>query len=186
MSRSRVSERARRAAVARASQQRLVVAVLMAVVFGALGCVDARAGDLRGKVTRVRDGDTIEIRRGGETIRVRVSGIDCPERGQPWSAKAKQATADLVGNREVVVRVHDHDVYGRTVGEVLLPDGRNLGEELVRQGLAWHYRHYSNDPTLARLEAEARAAHRGLWIDPHPTPPWEYRHHGGGATPATS
>jgi len=159
----------------------LVALLVSALSAYGIACADAPAGDLRGHVTRVRDGDTIELRRGGETVRVRVFGVDCPERGQPWSSRARQFTASLVGDREVVIRVKDHDKYGRTVGEVILGDGRNLGEELVRAGLAWHYRQYSHDPTLARLEAEARAARRGLWADPHPTPPWEFRHGHHGA-----
>jgi endonuclease YncB( thermonuclease family) len=144
-------------------------------------CADARADGFRAHVTRVRDGDTIEVRRTGETIRVRVFGIDCPEHGQPWSSRARQRTADLVGNRDVTIRVKDHDRYGRTVGEVILADGRSLGVELVREGLAWDYHFYSKDPVLARLEAEARAARRGLWADPHPVAPWDFRHGKGGA-----
>src|SRR5262245_18226398 len=83
------------------------------LVTAAVGCADARAGELRGKVTRIRDGDTIELRSAGETIRVRVFAVDCPERGQPWAAKAKQTTASLAGSRDVVVRVKSRDVYGR-------------------------------------------------------------------------
>lgn len=72
--------------------------------------------------------------------------------------------------------MRDTDRYGRLVGEVLLPDGRNLNHELVRAGMAWWYRRYAQeDTTLAQLEAEARAARRGLWRDPHPVPPWEWR-----------
>ncbi len=135
----------------------------------------AASRELRGKVVKIRDGDSIDVLVGRTPVRVRVFGIDCPERGQPWSARAKSFTADLVGNREVTVRVVDRDRYGRAVGDVVLADGRHLSHELLRAGLAWHYRRYSNDDQLARLEAEARAARRGLWSEPSPVPPWRYR-----------
>jgi endonuclease YncB( thermonuclease family) len=120
---------------------------------------------VRGRVTLVRDGDTVEVRSGDREIRVRVYGIDTPERGQPWSTKAKRFTADLVGNREVVLRVRAKDKYDRTVAEVLLPDGRNLSEEILRAGLAWHYDFHSRNAEWHRLMEEARAAGRGLWSD---------------------
>ena len=72
--------------------------------------------------------------------------------------------------------VMDVDRYGRTVGEVILPDGRVLNHELVRAGLAWWYRRYApDDKTLEQLERGARGANRGLWADPNPVPPWEWR-----------
>ncbi len=67
------------------------------------------------------------------------------------------------------------DRYGRTVGVVLLPDGRSLNRELVRAGFAWMYRRYANDQSLNDLEEEARVAGRGLWADRNPIPPWEWR-----------
>jgi hypothetical protein len=74
------------------------------------------------------------------------------------------------------VQIHATDRYGRLVGDVLLPDGRILNQELVKAGMAWWYRPYApNDPTLAQLEAEARTAKRGLWADAHPVPPWQWR-----------
>jgi endonuclease YncB( thermonuclease family) len=76
----------------------------------------------------------------------------------------------------VTVVVRDTDRYGRLVGEVLLPSGRNLGHELVKAGMAWWYRQYARgDTTLPTLEAEAKAAKRGLWSDPHAVAPWEWR-----------
>lgn len=131
------------------------------------GGVPGLFGDdvVRGRVTMVRDGDTVEVRSGDRDIRVRVYGIDTPERGQPWAAKAKRFTADLVGNRDVVLRVRAKDKYDRTVAEVILPDGRNLSEEILRVGLAWHYDYHSRNADWHRLMEEARAAGRGLWAD---------------------
>jgi endonuclease YncB( thermonuclease family) len=154
-----------------------VVATLVALLLAAPGTAAVPAGtELRGKVVKLHDGDSFELLRGSrKTVGVRVFGIDCPERGQPWGAQAKSFTAGLIGNAEVVVLVKDVDRYGRTVGDVVLADGRHLSHELLRAGLAWYYRRYDDDPTLARLEAEARAARRGLWSEPHPVAPWKYR-----------
>ncbi len=82
----------------------------------------------------------------------------------------------LVFGQKVAVNVMDQDRYGRTVAEVILPDGRVLNHELVKAGLAWWYRRYApEDGTLAQLEANAKAAKRGLWAEPNPVPPWEWR-----------
>ncbi len=78
--------------------------------------------------------------------------------------------------KTVTVNVLDVDRYGRTVGEVILPDGQVLNHELVRTGVAWWYHMYApDDATLGQLEADARAAKRGLWADAEPVPPWEWR-----------
>lgn len=135
----------------------------------------AAGSELRGKVVQVKDGDSMVLRVGDANVGVRVFGVDCPERGQPWSARAKSFTADLVGNRDVTVVVHDVDRYQRIVGDVRLADGRNLAHELLREGLAWYYRRYANDAELERLEAQARTARRGLWSEKNPVPPWALR-----------
>ena len=76
----------------------------------------------------------------------------------------------------MTVRVRDIDRYKRTVAEIILPDGRNLNQELVRAGLAWWYQQYARRELILRdLEQEARAARRGLWKDPQPVPPWDWR-----------
>ncbi len=122
------------------------------------------------------DGDTIKVLHRGRAERVRLQGIDCPEEGQAFSKRAKKTTAELVAGQEVAVDVRGRDDYGRSLAAVVLADGRSLNEELVRLGLAWWYRRYSTDERLAAAEAEARAVRRGLWRDPHPIPPWEFRH----------
>lgn len=75
------------------------------------------------------------------------------------------------------MRVKELDKYGRSVGDVLLIDGRSLNQELVRAGLAWWYRKYSDDKALADLEADARRRRTRLWSDQDPVPPWIFRHH---------
>jgi len=136
----------------------------------------SRGGTFTDRVVGVADGDTITVMYDGRGVRVRIHGIDAPEKGQPFGQRAKQFVSDLVFGKDVTVRPVTKDRYGRTVAEVILDDGRSLGEELVRAGLAWWYKRYSNDATLGDLENEARIAKRGLWSDPNPTPPWEFRH----------
>ncbi|MEJ5250763.1 MAG: thermonuclease family protein [Chthonomonadetes bacterium] len=132
-------------------------------------------GDFTGKVVGVSDGDTIEVMRAGRAVRVRLHGIDCPESRQAFGTRAKQFTSELVFGKTVAVQVYGTDQYGRILGEVILPDGRSLNRELVRNGYAWWYRRYSNDPVLQQLEDEARRERRGLWRDKNPIPPWEFR-----------
>ncbi len=137
----------------------------------------ATAEFFEGRVVKVLDGDTIEVLVGREPRRVRLSGIDTPERGQPWADRAKQALAQRVFQKQVRVNDVGTDRYGRTVGEVYA-DNVCVGCELVREGNAWVYRQYTDDPVLYQLESEARAAHRGLWSLPEAQriPPWEWRH----------
>ena len=127
----------------------------------------------------IADGDTITVLHAGKQEKVRLYGIDCPEKKQAFGTRARQFTGELAFQKKVTVRVKDTDRYGRLVGEVVLPDGRVLNRELVRAGLAWWYRQYAARATeLERLQDEAQAAGRGLWADPKCIPPWEFRKKG--------
>lgn len=129
-----------------------------------------------GKVLKVLDGDTIEVRKDGKAVRIRLAEIDCPEKAQPFGAKAKQFTADLIGGKDVTVQVRTQDRYGRTVAEVLLlPDNRSVNEAILIAGLAWWYRDYSTDTHFGDLESAAKSARTGLWSDSDPIPPWVFR-----------
>ena len=129
-----------------------------------------------GEVVGVLDGDTIEVLHNGNAQRIRLQGIDCPEKGQPYGNNAKQATSALVFALEVTLQIHGKDKYGRILTDVLLADGTNVNHTLVKDGWCWWYRKYApDDVMLAALEAEAGLAQKGLWADPHPTPPWEFR-----------
>lgn len=127
------------------------------------------------KVVGVKDGDTFEVLRNGQTLTVRLYGIDTPEKNQAYGQRAKQFASDMAFGKSVRLIEHNKDRYGRTVGTIILPDGRNLNEELVREGYAWHYKAYSKDKNLANLEADARRFKRGLWQDPNPVAPWDFR-----------
>ncbi len=120
----------------------------------------ALAADFTGCVVGVADGDTITVLHNGKGERIRLHGIDCPEKRQAFGNRAKQFTSTLVFGKTVTVQILDRDRYGRTVGVVLLPDGRSLNHELVRAGLAWMYRRYTNDQSLSDLEEQARVARR--------------------------
>ncbi len=129
-----------------------------------------------GKVVGVTDGDTITVMHNLVGEKVRLNGIDCPERRQAFGNRAKQAASELVFGKTVTVQVVDYDRYKRTVGNVVLSDGLVLNEELVRAGMCWWYRRYAlDDERLAQAELEARVAKRGLWVAPDPVPPWEWR-----------
>lgn len=134
------------------------------------------AGEFYGQVVGVIDGDTFEVLRNGKAERIRLSGIDCPEKGQAYGQKAKQAASALVFGKAVTLHTFEKDRYGRTIADVVLPDGLNVNQELVKQGWCWWYRKYApGDTVLEGLENEAREARRGLWVDPHPMPPWKWR-----------
>jgi micrococcal nuclease len=127
------------------------------------------------QVIAIKDGDTIEILKDGKPLRIRLYGIDAPEKNQDFGSRARQFTSDLVFGKLVDLEIKDTDRYGRTVGIIYLADGRSLNEELVREGFAWHYKAYSKDPALAVLEEAARQAKRGLWAGPTPIAPWDFR-----------
>lgn len=137
-----------------------------------------------GRVSHVTDGDTLTVMVNGTRQRVRLFQIDAPEHDQPGSSDARRALADKVADNYVRVQVDTMDDYGRVVGTVFLGD-RDINRELVREGHAWAYRHYLEDRTLLDDEAAARSARRGLWREPDPTPPWEWRH-GNRSTTADS
>ncbi len=151
------------------SKSKLIFSIILSLLFTS----PLWAEEFTGKVVGVSDGDTITVMRLGRGEKVRLYGIDCPEKGQAFGNRAKQFTSEMVFGKEVLVKTHGCDRYGRILGDVFLPDGQSLNQELVRAGYAWWFRRYSNDVTLARLEEEARAAKVGLWADPHAVPPWE-------------
>ena len=134
------------------------------------------AADFTGKVVGVIDGDTIEILHNRHPERIRLSGIDCPEKRQAFGTRAKQAASELVYGKDVTLQTHGHDKYKRTLADVLLPDGTNVNQQLVKDGWCWWYRKYApGDTVLEGLENEAQEARKGLWVDPQPVPPWEWR-----------
>ena len=127
-------------------------------------------------VVSVKDGDTIEVLSNGRATKIRLRGIDCPEKRQAYGYRAKLALAVLTFGQAVTILPHEKDKYGRLVADVMLADETNVNHILVKDGWCWWYRKYAPDDTvLETLETEARQTKRGLWNDPHPVPPWVYR-----------
>ncbi|NLK48208.1 MAG: thermonuclease family protein [Bacteroidales bacterium] len=129
-----------------------------------------------GKVIKVLDGDTFELlMEGNETVKVRMEGIDAPEGGMPYYRVAKNYLSDLCAGKEVTIEIKEKDHYGRYIALTYLEDGRELSHEMVRAGLAWHYKQHDDRQSLADLEIEAREAKRGLWKEKNPMSPWTAR-----------
>lgn len=136
----------------------------------------ALAADRRCAVVGVSDGDTVTVRCGDQDQeKVRLANVDAPEKKQAYGAVAKEFCSSLVFGKTVTVVGNKRDRYGRTVASITLPDGRDLGRELVRAGLAWWYEQYSKDPSFGQLEDEARKEKRGLWKDEFPIRPSDFR-----------
>ena len=150
--------------------------LFVSVNAGALGA------DLVGRVVGVSDGDTITVLIDGhDNVKVRLAGIDAPEKAQPFGAASKRGLSDRVFGRTVTVEWTKKDRYSRVIGRVLV-NGDDVCLDQVRVGLAWHYKQYAHEQTPTQratyAEAEALARHDkvGLWSLPDPVPPWEFRH----------
>jgi micrococcal nuclease len=130
------------------------------------------------KAIRIIDGDTFEaLIAGSVTERIRLHGIDCPERNQPYSNAAKDKLAELIFSKQIKFIRMDVDRYGRTVSMVFV-DRMNVNESLLRAGLAWHFKRYDQNPTWDALERAAARKRSGLWADAQPVPPWNWRKQG--------
>lgn len=126
-------------------------------------------------VVAISDGDTITVRPdGGEQLKVRVAEIDAPESRQPFGAASKRSLSDLCFNVRAEIHPQKADRYGRTVARVSCR-GQDASAHQVRAGMAWVFDRYVTDRTLYGLQDDARAAGRGLWSEPAPVPPWEWR-----------
>lgn len=129
------------------------------------------------KVIRIIDGDTMEVLYGELPIKIRLAHIDCPEkRGkQPFGNKAKEALSELCFGQIVRLEWSSKDRNGRYISVVFNNAGQNVNQEMVKKGMAWHYKKYSTDATYSELEMIARKNKIGLWQDPNPIPPWDWR-----------
>lgn len=129
-----------------------------------------------GKVVSIIDGDTYDLLiNDNTTMRIRMEGIDAPEKGMPFYHVSKTYLGNLCKDQKIRLEVTGKDSHGRTLAYSYLPDGRELSHEMIKVGLAWHFNKYNSDPVLATLEIEARKAKIGLWIDDDPMSPWENR-----------
>lgn len=151
-------------------------------IFSLLAVVSlAQAETLVGEVVGLADGDTVTVLDAQRVQhKIRLAGIDAPEKGMPWGQKSKEALSDRVYRRTVTVEWQKQDRYGRLVGKIMV-DGRDANLAQVADGMAWHYKDYQNEQTLedrlryAQAELDARNGRRGLWAEPEPVAPWTWR-----------
>lgn len=141
------------------------------------------AAEIQGKVIRVLDGDTIEVKTLPAKIvvyevpiRVRLINIDAPEKKQPFGRWSTNQLKTLLAGQSVTVSYTQTDRYGRIIGRVFTTNGTDASRFMVQSGAAWVYERYNADESLPALQREAREQKRGLWADSNPVPPWEWRH----------
>jgi endonuclease YncB( thermonuclease family) len=151
------------------------------VLASALLSVAAQAAEVSGRVVGVADGDTVTVLDSTKTqYKVRLQGIDAPEKAQAFGQRSKEHLSDQVFGRQVTVQYDKRDRYGRLVGTVFLA-GVDVNLRQVASGMAWHYKQYQQEQSPAARQAyaaaedDARRIQRGLWRDADPVPPWEHR-----------
>lgn len=139
------------------------------------------ADTLLGRVVAIADGDTVTVLDASNNqFKIRLMGIDAPEKKQAFGSKSKEALSFLIFDKQVTVEYHKKDKYGRTVGKVTV-EGVDTNLEQVKAGLAWHYKKYQQEQSIedrllyAQAEEQARGEKRGLWRDIDPVPPWDWR-----------
>lgn len=127
------------------------------------------------QVIGIADGDTLTVLHAGRPLKVRLADIDAPEKRQPWGQRSKQSLSDLCFKRDAQLYIQTVDKYGRTVARVTCA-GTDANRAQVERGMAWVYDKYNLDASLPAVQAAARSRGAGLWADPVPVPPWEFRH----------
>ena len=130
--------------------------------------------NIPGIVTKVYDGDTLTLQNNNGIYKIRLSGRDAPERRQAYGNVSRNHLYNMVRNKFVYAEVHDKDRYGRYVAKIII-DNTDVNAQMLKAGLAWHYKQYDKNPEYARLEQEAKQNRRGLWMEKNPIPPWIYR-----------
>jgi endonuclease YncB( thermonuclease family) len=162
------------------------------VLAGALGATAVHGRDFDGRVVGIQDGDTVTVLDSARLQhRVRIAGIDAPEKAQAFGTTAKENLARLAFGKQAEVRCNKRDRYGREVCSVYV-GALDVGLEQVRGGYAWWFREYAREQSpedrksYAAAESEARAARRGLWRDAGPIAPWDWRRQARGADQASA
>jgi micrococcal nuclease len=146
----------------------------------------AHAAEYPARVVGITDGDTLTVLTAEKRqVKIRLASIDAPESGQDFGTRAKQLASSMTFGKPVTVIERDTDRYGRTIADILLPDGRSLNRAMIGQGMAWWYRKYApGEKVLTQIEDQARQERRGLRSQPAPLPPWDWRKGQGRATAA--
>lgn len=151
------------------------------VVFGIVavmaGIVDAQQqAQWQGRVVAITDGDTVKVLTDtNDEVKIRIYGIDAPEKKQKYGPQSKQALSNLVYNKTVLVTPISIDIYGRLIAKVT-SENIDIGSSMVCSGNAWWYCEYARrDSELARCQRHAKMMKSGLWSEENPIPPWEFR-----------
>lgn len=140
----------------------------------------ALADTISGKVVRVADGDTITVLRGKTQYKIRLVGIDAPEKAQAYGNQSKLTLSEAIAGQTVTVDYNKKDRYGRIIGKVLYT-GQDMNLRQIQLGMAWHYKAYEREQDVedrsiyAQAEYIAQREKLGLWADKKSIPPWEYR-----------
>jgi micrococcal nuclease len=141
-------------------------------------CVSSSAlGDdsVEGKVTRIIDGDSILVTDGkGVEYEVQLEGIDAPEPKQDFGKEATDALSKWIKDKSVKVTWKSKDNFDRVLAQVYEGE-KHINMEMLKSGMAWHFKRYNKEETLAKAEAEAKEAKKGLWAKDSPKAPWDYR-----------
>ena len=131
---------------------------------------------LKGKAVKITDGDTFTLLVDGhEQVRIRIDGIDAPEKGQAFGNRAKEYLSGMIWGKELTVTVTKKDKWKRSIGKVSTPEIKDVGLEMIKAGFAWQYREYNKDEFYAEAERLARESKKGLWIYKNPIRPQDYR-----------
>ena len=138
--------------------------------------IHKRQNDNSFKVVGIKDGDTFVLLKDGQELVIRFEHIDCPEKKQPFGKEAKKFVSNRCYGKYVSLKGSlKPDRYNRIIAEVILEDGTNLNQELIKNGLAWHFKKYSSSTKYAQLEENARKLKIGIWSIPNPIEPWNWR-----------
>lgn len=131
---------------------------------------------ISGKVVKIADGDTFTLLvNNHDQVKVRLDGIDAPEKKQAFGNKAKQYLSSMIWGTPVTVKVLKKDRYGRSIGKVSTSRFKDVNLEMIKAGYAWHYKEYNDDKTYASAEVSARKNKKGLWQDKNPVKPQDFR-----------
>lgn len=154
-----------------------IISITIITVLSVLSFISTSATEfITAKVVKVSDGDTFTIlTKGKEQIRIRIYGIDAPEKGQPYSEKSRLYLADMIAGQDVTIEITSTDRYRRKIAKVKTETVDDVSLEMLRAGYAWHYSYFDKTKAYIQAEKEAKERREGLWADENPVNPYEYR-----------
>ena len=130
---------------------------------------------IKGKVIKITDGDTfVLLTDSKEQIKIRLHGIDAPEKKQDYGTVSKNYLSNLVFKKDITIEFKNRDRYGRSIG-IAFVEGVNVNEKMLAEGMAWHFKKYDTNSQWSALEIKAKKEKKGLWSQSNPVAPWEWR-----------